>query len=380
MAEFVSIQDLTNTALDEAYAKVALPMLRRIAAIFRVPHSQMQRSLADFEAEVKLLEENEKRLKYNNAQLQQTLAVYNRTLNSAGELIDDNSGAIQLSGQAIAVPMVTAKVFFALSGTIIKAGSLISTAALNSYISELAARGIRWETPSSLDFAKRYVNTATWNSRMAKWGDGYADIARQSALKGINQGWGPKTTAAYIRNQAENLPVHAAENLTRTLQLTSLRDASAAMELQNAHAIITKIRVAHLDDLTCLSCISLHGTELELGMRVDDHYRGRCTEFYVVPGGPQRPERMQSDSRPGKRNFVPYQNGNDWFAGLPLERQSRQASFRKTPAKFKAFQEGTPLNAFVKKHDDDLFGSQIVEDSLIGALGKRAQKFYIHQP
>ena len=103
-----------------------------------------------------------------------------------------------------------------------------------------------------------------------------------------------------------------------------------------------------------------------LGERVDDHYRGRCTEFYVVPGGPQLPDFMQADSTPGNRKFTKFQTGEDWFDSLPEARQKQQASFLESPGKFKAFQEGTPISAFVTEHVDDVFGRQVMENSLKG--------------
>jgi hypothetical protein len=173
------------------------------------------------------------------------------------------------------------------------------------------------------------------------------------------------------------MPVSAADNLMRTLQLTSYREASLAMEELNGKYILHKIRIAALDTRTCLTCISLHGTELEPGERVDDHYRGRCTEYYVVPGGKPFPDFMQADSTPGQRNFVPFQNGEDWFNGLPEARQKLQASFVGGPGKWNAFKAGTPLRAFVAEHHDKVFGRQVVEHSLTSLFGaKQAATFY----
>jgi hypothetical protein len=216
---------------------------------------------------------------------------------------------------------------------------------------------------------------------MEKWGTGYAALTRNTILTAIAEGAGPMVVAQRLRQLATNIPVSASDNLMRTLQLTSYREASLAMEELNGKYIIKKIRIATLDPRTCLTCIALHGTDLEPGQRVDDHYRGRCTEYYVVPGGKPFPDLMQADSTPGNRRFVPFQNGTDWFNSLPPARQKLQASFVGTPGKWNAFQAGTPLSAFVAEHVDTVFGRQVVENSLVGVFGDGAEQYYVrNQP
>jgi hypothetical protein len=152
------------------------------------------------------------------------------------------------------------------------------------------------------------------------------------------------------------------------------------MESINGEFIRGKVRIAKLDERTCLSCVALHGTVLQKGQRIDDHYRGRCTEFYQVYGGPDFPATMQADGTPGKRRFVPFQSGETWFNSLPENRQKRQVSFTNSPAKWKAYQDGNPLSAFVGEHQDDIFGRQVVESSLVRALGDNASRYYVNQP
>jgi len=60
-----------------------------------------------------------------------------------------------------------------------------------------------------------------------------------------------------IRTIAENMPGYTANTLMRTLQLTSYRDATAASQNANISIIDQVIRIAALDDRTCLSCITL---------------------------------------------------------------------------------------------------------------------------
>lgn len=215
-----------------------------------------------------------------------------------------------------------------------------------------------------LQVATKIVTTKAWITKLSGWGSGYTDFITNMMLSGLLSGWGPKKTATELRKVVENMPTYAARNLTRTLQLTSYREASLAMEEINGGFIEYKIRIAELDADTCLSCVALHGTRLEKGERVDDHFNGRCTEFYVVEGGPRSPSFMQSDSRPGDRNFVPFQTGEEWLASMTPDRLAEQSSFAKSPGKLEAYQNGTPIADFVGEYDDPVFGNMVVEKPL----------------
>jgi len=367
------ISQAIDATLDRKYNATAGRMLAQIKFVSNAPNSQMQKSLAKLDKEAKRLVEDEERMQPDNAQLEQTLNEYQRTFEIAQSLILANDDAIQKTGQAVAIPAVTAKVF---QGVSAKLPAPLSASAMKIYAENATKSGIVWNVPDALDFAGDYVNSPAWVKRMEGWGAGYADIMRDNVLKGLAQGWSPNYTAAQIRQSAQSLPRSAAENVTRTLQLTSYRDASAAMEEMNGQFIEGKIRVAHLDDRTCLSCISLHGTPLKAGERVDDHFRGRCDVHYQILGGAKYPELMQADSTAGNRQFVPYQSGEDWFNSLSPERQAAQASFKASPAKLRAFRDGVPLSDFVGEYQDEVFGKMMVENSLIKALEGDAAQYY----
>jgi hypothetical protein len=343
-------------------------MLAQIHSVSTSPASEMQASLKALDEEVATLVEKDKRVEPSNAQLKQTLGVYANVMATAASLIKVNDDAIQLTGVANAPTSVTARVFIKVTQDIMGVGK-DPMASASVYQKILDRQGVKWNWSDMQQLSKMkaadFVHSQAWIDRMEGWGTGYAKLTEDSILNGIQQGWGPNEVARVMRQHAENIPVYAAENLTRTLQTTAYREASLAMEEVNGAFIQHKIRVAHLDTRTCLSCVALHGTVLQPGERVDDHYRGRCTEFYVVPGGPEMPDYMQADSKPGKRNFVPFQSGEDWFKSLPPERQMLQESFRSTPAKYEAFRSGqVQLIDFAQEHHDDVFGWQIQEAAL----------------
>jgi hypothetical protein len=373
-----SINDYANQALDSTYNASAGKVLDQVAKLAQSPKGRMQKQLAKLDEEAKRLNEEDQRIEYDNAVLEQTLNEYSDLMDTTASLVDANDEAIQQSGVNIAVIAVTAKVFLSLSHSIMAGGgNPITPQAMKFYISQLAARSIDWTNISTLAQIISFVDSPAWIAKMEGWGVGYANLTKDLILHEVEKGAGPIALAQKLREVVEHMPVYASETLTRTLQLTSFRQASLEMELVNGKYIESKIRIARLDDRTCLSCIALHGTPLKKGERVDDHYRGRCTEHYVVPGADPYPTMMQADSTPGNRVYVPFETGEEWFAHLPESRQMAQTSFSKSPGKLRAYQNGTNLSEFIGEHDDSVFGRQVVELSMKGALGDNADQYYI---
>jgi hypothetical protein len=377
MANIYTLTEYINRALDKQYTSLFANVLKQIRTLSTARNAPIQRALLDLDNEAKRLVDENKRIDPENPALKNAITQHQNSLVATATLIQSNDDAIQNAAVRLAVAAVTSKVFTSLAGVMVEQGiDPVSERALGSYVSILAGRNIKWLAPTGVDFARGFVDSAAWISKMEGWGAGYAGLTRDVILDGISKGWSPLKVAQEMRKHAENIPTHAADNLMRTLQLTSYREASAAMELVNGAYLRGKVRIATLDERTCISCISLHGTPLKVGERVDDHYRGRCSEFYQTIGGPDFPDTMQADSKPGQRNFVPFQTGEEWFNSLSPERQAMQRSFMNNPAKLKAFNSGIPLSDFVGDHIDPVFGHQTVELSLIKAIGDDANKFY----
>jgi len=362
------------------YAKAATPMLVQIKRISTSPASKMQKALREFDQEAQGLTEKGQPISQDNSVLQNALRALGEVFSSTESLIKANDGVIQASGQKNAPPAVTAKVFIKASDQLTRRGvDPLSLKGQKELQKTVDKSGANWIMPKDAeDFAEDFISSAAWISKMENWGAGYAQLTANVILEGIRNGVGPIASASQLRQYAQNIPVSAAETLTRTLQLTSYREASIAMEQMNGGFIIGKIRICALQPTSCLACIALHGTELAPGERVDDHYNGMCSEFYQVPGGDEFPPLMQADSTPGNRQFVPFQKGEEWFAGLSPERQAMQVSFASSPAKLAAYQDGVELREFITDHNDDVFGHQIVENSLKG-IGQ--EKYYVrNQP
>lgn len=204
------------------------------------------------------------------------------------------------------------------------------------------------------------LQSDAWKDKIAGYADDVADTLQNTIIRGVVLGKNPRATAADIRRFMDTYPRYRAETLMRTMQLTAYREANAAHVVANADIIEVQIRIAALDDRTCLACIALHGTELAVGERVDGHHNCRCTSVAIVKGRP--------------REVV---SGEDWFKGLPEERQRTIAGH----ANHEAMMAGkVKLSDFVKPYEDPLYGRMVNQASLKDILGGRAKDFYKDSP
>jgi hypothetical protein len=205
--------------------------------------------------------------------------------------------------------------------------------------------------------AIKHNSLGQWNLSLDQYADKILKDVKQIAINGILKGQNPRTTAYDIIDATTAYPYWQAETLMRTLQLTGYRDAMVVHQLSNSNIIESQIRIAALDDRTCMACVVLHGTELLIGERVDDHYNGRCTSISVVKGY-DKPE---------------VETGIDWFKGLSKTKQAEMMGY----SIYDAWINGAiTFNDFPVHINDPVFGAMIQEASLKGMLGTQAQKFY----
>lgn len=337
-----TVQDLINGLLDRGYNNTVQPVLNAVAR--SVNSGLIQQRLSELDKEVERLTAAGETLKPDNAVLRGLLADLQDTMQVNGRVVDGAAEAVQQTGmdaaariqRQLALPGITDQ--------------------------QLARIGIVWNNPDPQAVAQliQYANSDAWIATLEKFGADVVDVVRNQAIRGIAEGWSPLRIASSIRQITENMPGYSANTLMRTLQLTSYRDATAASQNANVAIIDQVIRIAALDDRTCLSCIALHGSvvwdsERDGGSpvtRVDDHYNGRCTCVVQVKGRPL--------------SVTP---GPEWFDGLSTSRQQQQASFADSPGKFEAYKNGSvTLQDFVHQHTDATFGDMIREASLNQAL------------
>lgn len=225
---------------------------------------------------------------------------------------------------------------------------------------QLSAVGIQWNTPDpeAVRSLVDLVDSPAFAEMLDQYEGRIIETIRRQAIVGLVSGRSPLATANNIRRLVQTMPAHEANTLLRTLQLQSYRSATAIHQAANAEIGETVIRIAALDGRTCLACVALHGTELAIGDRVDDHHNGRCTSIMKVKG----------------RDLpLPIVDGVTWFENLPAGQQRALAG----GANYNAWREGVvTLQDFVKPYRDNVFGEMIRENSLRGILGEGAQRYY----
>lgn len=337
-----TVTDLITGLLDRNYNQTVQPVLRAVASSTNT--GLIQQRLNELEAEAQRLADQNQRLRPDNPVLRALLADLEDTMRANERLLDTAAQPLQ-------------------SSAIDAAATIQRQLALPGMTdAQLRAIGIAWNRPDPEAVARlvNYTQRDTWSTLLSKYGVDVISHINNQAIRGVALGWGPLRTAREMRRLTENLPAHQANNLMRTLQLTSYRDATAAHQQANLALTHQVIRIAALDTRTCLSCIAQHGDVLWDSdrdatapvPRVNDHHSGRCTSVIIVKNRP-----------------VSVTPGSDWFASLPESRQRQQRSFANSPAKFDAFQQGrVTLRDFIQPYQDPTFGQMLREASLKGAL------------
>ncbi len=222
----------------------------------------------------------------------------------------------------------------------------------------LARLGVNWRVPDieALQSLVQYTESEAWAASLARYQQGVSSAVNNAIIRGFVEGRGPLAIAADIRRIITQLPASYADGMMRTLMLQSYRTGAVANRVANSDILTEQIRIAVLDDRTCLACWSLHGSKLAINERIDDHQRGRCDSIAIVRGRSRNVER-----------------GADVFERLP---RSRQRSIM-GPANYDAFRAGrVTLQDYVTPYTDDIYGAMIREQSLVGLLGSEAQQFY----
>ena len=281
MDKDITITEIINKHLDAQYKRAFGKQLLQIRYLSTNSGSDMVKSLNLLDEEAQGLTESGQPISTDNKKLKTALNAFGAVLAVTGSLIGRNAQAVQDSGIQVAPQSVTARVFMNLTDKMISGGlDPLSAKALARYESAIQNAGGQFRIPSarflSTYKACDFVHSAEWIAKMEGWGSGYANKTREIFKNGLANGWSPEYTAQKLREVATNIPYSAAENLTRTLQLNSYRQASLEMEKINGNFITGKIRIATLDERTCIACVALHGTPVPLGEAVEDHYRGRA--------------------------------------------------------------------------------------------------------
>lgn len=338
--------DLLINLLDKGYDEAVSAVIRAIDA--NSNKGVMAQRLKELEEEAARLAENDQRMTPDNAVFRATLADFEATLRKNAQLIQGAAPDVQASALSAAERITLEMAVTLADGT------------------RLAAMAARWNVPDPDAVAAivDYTSKPAFQSLFTNYEAGVWETARNQAVRGMVEGWNPIKTAREVRRVIEGLPISEANNMLRTLQLTSWRDATVVHQVANADMIESVIRIAVLDGRTCMACVALHGTRLQPGERVDDHWQGRCTSIVGLKGYPRQ-----------------VQTGEAWFNSLPerkpLPGQPITQEMVAGPGNLAAMKAGqVRLQDFVHRTSDPLFGMMVSEQSLKGLLGGAARQYY----
>jgi len=300
----------------------------------------MAQRLNELDAEAARLAARGQRLTADNPVAVALLSDFDDVMRANGVITGSVSGAVQETGVNAAGPVVRQ---LALPG--------FDDAAL-------ASIGVQWNVPNpdAINALVNFVGDPLFAEKLGTYSTGTVAQVQGVIINGAIRGRGPIALARDVRSVVHGLPAHNANSLLRTLQLTSFREAQVVHRVSNAHILEYQIRIATLDDRTCMTCVALHGTQYPIEARIDDHDQGRCTSVTKVRG-------MQAPI---------VESGPDWFGRQTDERQRAQMG----NAAWDAWQDGAfTLAQYPKPYQDDVFGNMIGTNSLVGMIGERAEAF-----
>jgi len=200
----------------------------------------------------------------------------------------------------------------------------------------------------------------------ANFSDDVAAAVRESLLQGYIKGMHSTAIAGLIR-QATGQGLEWALSTARTATVWSYRAANAANYLANSQVVKGWVWWSALNERTCMSCISLHGTEHSLNEMLADHHLGRCTAIPItktfaelgIEGVPESPLNIQ--------------RGEDWFKAQSAEMQRKMMG----PAKYKAWKDGAfEFDQLTRPYISPVYGKMLREASLLEILGANAELYY----
>ena len=329
------VNTLLTSLLDKGYTKAIDPVLSSLSRDPRLVHA-----LSVYNAEALRLEQAGQTFTADNP-------AYLHLKDTIEQVMQRQTGKIDAAAES-------------LQGQAIQAGQTAARQLALPGVTDqhLATLGFQWNRPDTEAIARLldYANTPAWSKRLQDYGPNVSDAVNKIALNGVVNGYGPRDIARSVTDAVDAIPRYRAEALVRTLQLQSYRRSTALNYAANADKIEYQIRIAALDDRTCLACIALNGTRLDVGEEVIDHWNGRCTAIPVIKGFARE-----------------VQSGEDWLNGISDTRQMKIMG----EANYNAYQAGAvTLSDFVAHEHDATFGKMTIEASLKGILGNDAKQYY----
>lgn len=330
-----NVKAIIDSSLDSAYEQAMNPVIRAI--VRGVSAGIVAQRLAELQAEAQRLQADGQNLTPDNPILRALIADLTAVLAANATLIDGVAPDLQALGTQAGMSIARA---------------LASPLPDNA----LAALGIQWRQPDAERLAAlvNYLDSDAWRDALANYQNGIVRTINNIVIGERIKN--PRNIARAITQAVQLLPRSYAEQLTRSVQLTSYRDATAITYAANRDVISHHVRISARDSRVCLACLALDGEILAVGERVNDHRNGRCTSIPVLRGQNRTVEQ-----------------GSAWLEKQPEPRKREIMG----NANYEAYKAGkVKLEDFAQRGTDAIFGEVVNEASLKGILGDDARKFY----
>lgn len=185
----------------------------------------------------------------------------------------------------------------------------------------------------------------------------FADKLSEAIALGIN----PREVARTARNEL-GIGLQWSLTTARTAQMWTYREATRANYMANSDVVSGWTWLSSLDERTCMSCISKHGERFSVDVVLADHYQGRCVAI---------PDLRFADRFGIEVDEI--QPGEQWFNAQPEAKQRAMMG----PGMFDAWKAGEfAFSDLSQRVTDKTYGEMFREATLIGLIGKKAQRYY----
>lgn len=324
-----SLRNLVSSLLDGRYEAIASAPVREMVQVLN--QRSVNNALRQLELEVASLQADGTPLQPDNETLLEAIDVIERAIRQAIIVVEDVTGQLIETGSRAAGIIQPARAL-----PLILIGAIANPFSEGEY---------------DLDPDPLYLDSIRNLPLLTR------DSIIKQVLQGVALGWGARRTFNRVNHLVRNYPIASIQRSMRTEYLSSYRRGVGAWSEANEEYIDYRIRVAVLDDRTCLTCIALHGSRLPAKeVIVDDHYNGRCDSIPVMKG-----------------MGLEIETGEEWLRRQPASRQRAILG----AANYAAWADNAvKLSDFVTYYEDDVYGRMPVQQSLVGILGDKAQQYY----
>lgn len=161
----------------------------------------------------------------------------------------------------------------------------------------------RWVTPDPemLRALINYVDSEAMRAKFAAFGANASQSLSDAMLALTAQGKGARSIADML-TAWDRVPYAWAENMARTVQQYSYRQATSLNYRANSDVVEGWVWYTALDDRVCPSCLAMHGTFHSNDEILNGHHQCRCVQIPKVTGSRWADE---------------METGEQWFARQP---------------------------------------------------------------